>query len=158
MPLRSRQQIQKAILLKHDVKEIASALSRAHNNEENFRISFSRILFKIGNPTAALKNLFKAAKLNPESFEAYYHIGNYYFENEEIDKAIVSYRRCLGINPEHAECRNNLGVILYYKGDVANSKKEFEIAKTIRSDFVDAEFNLHCIMNNSEDRKLKAIS
>ncbi|RKY88646.1 hypothetical protein DRQ09_02545 [candidate division KSB1 bacterium] len=152
---KNTKELEKQILLKHDLREIASSLAMVYDNEEDFRVSFGKILLKTGNRIEAVKNFVKALKLNPDNFEAHFLIGNYYFENKEIDRAVVSYKRCLRINPQHAECRNNLGVLLYYKGDIANSRMEFEKAKSIKSNFVDAEFNLSCIRKNSGIHKLR---
>jgi len=150
------EELKKHVLQKHDVREMASALARVYKREEGFRTSFGKLLFKMGNDIEAQKNLLKAIKLNPNNFEAHFLLGNHYFENKKTEKAVVSYNRCLNINPEHAECRNNLGVIFYYKGDIKNSKKEFELAKNLKSGFPDAEFNLSCLLSNSGVHKLKA--
>jgi len=154
--IKNTDELERYILSKHDMKEIASSLARNYQTEEKFRVAFARVLFKAGRNLEAVKNLLKAIKLNRENFEAHFLLGNFYFYGNETDKALAAYRKCLVINPDHAECRNNLGVILYYKGDIINSRKEFELAKTIKRNFFDAEFNLKCIRKNSGLHKLKA--
>lgn len=62
------------------------------------------------NPLAA-DYLSNAIELKPESPEAYYQLGFYYQENDQIVKAVETYNRILEINPEYTFAIYNLGYI-----------------------------------------------
>lgn len=148
-------EIQKKIFLKHDPRDLAVALAKLYKKEDDFRVSFGKLLMKTGYDMEAMKNFLKAIRVNPESSEAHFQIGNYYFYRKEIDKSIISYRRCLNIEPDHIGCRNNLGILLSYKGDIMNSMKEFQKVMTIQADFANAEFNLNCVREKTGLHRLK---
>lgn len=40
--------------------------------------------------------------------EVYYNLGNAYFKQGELAQAILSYERCLRLNPRHSDARHNL--------------------------------------------------
>lgn len=44
----------------------------------------------------------------PQSSEVYYNLGNAYFKQGELAQAILSYERCLRINPRHKDAQFNL--------------------------------------------------
>lgn len=45
---------------------------------------------------------------NPKVAVAYYNVGNAYFKQGELSKAIIAYERCLRLDPRNKDCKHNL--------------------------------------------------
>ena len=133
------------ILLKHDTGEIAQSLAKVYDNEEGFRVSLGSILYRMGKKDEALKNFQKALSINSKNSQAYFLIGNYYFGAGNYEEARNWYEESLTLNPNHAECRNNLGVLLFKEGKKKWSIEEFKKAKKLKEDYLDPLFNLECM-------------
>ncbi len=57
---------------------------------------------QVGRFGAAIHHLLEAIAVTPEYVMAYFHLGEIYFEQEEYDKAKMSFRRLLREEPGHA--------------------------------------------------------
>jgi len=60
------------------------------------------------NYKAAVEDYRKILKTGFESLEVYYNLGNAYFKEGEVGRAIASYRRALKLNPRDEETKTNL--------------------------------------------------
>ncbi len=140
---------------KHDPVVIAEYLSRAYNNEEEFRISLGKLLYRIGKTNDALLHLNKAQKLNCENDDAYFHAGNCYYKIRKYKLAHDEYSKCLNLNPEHAGCRNNAGVLYFHMGEYEKSVSELKKALKYGDNFLEPKYNLKCIKDDRSRGKLR---
>jgi len=139
---------------KHDPAEIASHLSVISRNEEEFRIIFGKVLYRIGKIRQAMQHFQKAYKINALNEDAYFFTGNCYFDAGNYQKAGEEYEKCLAINPEHAGCLNNLGVLYFIRGECERSIAEFEKAAQCGNNCLEPQYNLACIKDNCPREKL----
>lgn len=71
--------------------------------------------------------------INQESAQLYYNLGNAYFRDNQIAKAIVNYERALLINPGDSDIRHNLRFAKTRIEDKIDSVDSFFINKWVRS-------------------------
>ena len=62
-----------------------------------------------GNYTAALGELLKAQKLNPDDPILHNDLGLVYMAKEKFDLAVVHFERAVQLNPDYSLAKNNLG-------------------------------------------------
>jgi len=62
-----------------------------------------------GNYTAALGELLKAQKLNPDDPILHNDLGLVYMAKEKVDLAVVHFERAVQLNPDYSLAKNNLG-------------------------------------------------
>lgn len=58
----------------------------------------------------AVTGLETYTKNNPEYSDGYYLLGNAYYYDDQIDKAVSAYEKCLQMSPRFARARYNLGI------------------------------------------------
>ena len=75
----------------------------------------------------------KNRSINQESAQLYYNLGNAYFRDNQIAKAIVNYERALLINPGDSDIRHNLRFAKTRIEDKIDSVDSFFINKWVRS-------------------------
>jgi|GEM_PF-579241 len=73
----------------------------------------------------AVVGLEKFVSDNPEFPEGYYLLGNAYYENNQIDKAIAAYTRCLELGPRFVRARFNLGIAQTVKKNKAAALEQY---------------------------------
>ncbi len=73
----------------------------------------------------AVTGLVQFTRDNPEYPDGFYLLGNAYFADNQRDKAIDAYIKCLELNPRFAKARFNLGVILVRKKDRAGAMEQY---------------------------------
>ncbi len=61
--------------------------------------------------TQAVTGLVDYTNKNPDSYELWYLLGNAYFTDNQRDKAITAYQKCLALSPKFKKARYNLGII-----------------------------------------------
>lgn len=71
--------------------------------------------------------------INQESAQIYYNLGNAYFRNNQIAKAIVNYERALLLEPGDSDIRHNLRFAKTRIEDKIDSADSFFINKWVRS-------------------------
>ncbi|KPK88387.1 hypothetical protein AMJ80_11115 [bacterium SM23_31] len=139
---------------KHDPAEIASKLSIIFRNEEEFRVTFGKILYRIGHIRQAMQHFHKAYKINAMNEDVYFFTGNCYFDTGNYQKAGEEYGKCLAINPNHVGCLNNVGVLYFIRGEYERSIAEFEKAAKLGNNCLEPQYNLACIKNDYSGEKL----
>lgn len=72
-------------------------------------------------------------QLKQESAELYYNLGNSYFRDNQIAKAIVNYERALLLNPGDSDIRHNLRFARTKIEDKIDSADSFFVIQWIRS-------------------------
>ena len=95
------------------------------------------------------KNYSKAIELyqtlinsNYESFELYYNLGNAYFKNNQLGKAILCYEKAKKIKPNDPDLNHNLTIALNKTIDKISTKDNFfiEVTKNNFLNQVDTSF------------------
>ena len=71
--------------------------------------------------------------INQESAELYYNLGNAYFRNNQVAKAIVNYERALLLNPGDSDIRHNLRFAKTRIEDKIDSSDSFFINRWVRT-------------------------
>jgi len=59
----------------------------------------------------AVTGLITFTANNPESSDGFYLLGNAYFADNQREKAIEAYKKCLELNPRFAQAKYNIGII-----------------------------------------------
>ncbi|MFC1477199.1 glycosyltransferase [candidate division KSB1 bacterium] len=140
---------------KHDPGEIAAGLSALYKNEENFRISFGKTLYRIGMKEQALLQFQRSLELNNKNADGYFYTGNCYFDLGKLDHALTEYDACLKLNAQHVGCLNNLGILYFHQGEYARSLMEFKKATQINSFQHEPHFNLACLKKKESPETLR---
>jgi tetratricopeptide (TPR) repeat protein len=87
-----------------------------NDGETNFYLGRAQSL--AGRPDEATKNYRRAVtglitytRDNPQSSDGFYLLGNAYFADNQREKAIEAYLKCLSLNPRFSKARFNLGIV-----------------------------------------------
>jgi tetratricopeptide (TPR) repeat protein len=97
--------------------------------------------FYLGNANVALGRSVEANRLysravtglvdytqkNPEYSDGWYLLGNAYFADRQIDKAIESYLKCLALSPKFLKARVNLGISYTRAKNRAAATQQYDI-------------------------------
>jgi len=67
--------------------------------------------FRSGAFDRSLSEWEEFLKFDPNSDEAYYHIGAIYNEKKQYDTAILNYEKCLSLNPSYARAHVEIGIL-----------------------------------------------
>lgn len=59
----------------------------------------------------AVTGLIKYTQDNPDYSDGYYLLGNAYFNDNQLEKALAAYKQCLDLSPRFVRARYNTGVI-----------------------------------------------
>ncbi len=81
-------------------------------------------------------------------------LGEGYFAEGSIDRAIEMFRRAAGQDPSPAKARYNLGQALEAAGQIAEARSEFEQALRLRAQFPEAHYALANVLVKSGDPAL----
>jgi tetratricopeptide (TPR) repeat protein len=75
----------------------------------------------------AVKGLLDFTSKNPGYSDGWYLLGNAYFADNQRDKAIEAYQRCLSLAPKFAKARFNLGAIYALKKNKPAATEQYNI-------------------------------
>jgi tetratricopeptide (TPR) repeat protein len=78
----------------------------------------------------------QAVDLRPDEVDAWFRLGLARSANDEPDAAIEAYRMAAELDPAHAETRNNIGNVLFRRGDYEEALSWYERALSIRPDYM----------------------
>jgi tetratricopeptide (TPR) repeat protein len=73
----------------------------------------------------AVKGLGEYMVKNPEYPDGWYLLGNAYFADNQRDKAIDAYQRCLALMPKFAKAHYNLGAVLVLKKNKTAAMEQY---------------------------------
>ena len=98
------------------IRECNNALKLNANDGETY-FYLARAYDLAGKPDEATRyykqaviGLVEHTKKNPDSSEAFYLLGNAYFADNQREKAIEAYEKCLALSPRFAKARYNIAI------------------------------------------------
>jgi tetratricopeptide (TPR) repeat protein len=103
------------------------AVEKSINASEGERLLISAFEAAVaGDPETQLSNLEALVALFPEDERAHSTLGNFFFFNQQdYDRAVTTYRTAIEINPKFAPPYNQLGYALRFIGDYASAEEVF---------------------------------
>jgi len=84
-------------------------------------------------------------KYNPGKARIHLNLGNTYYENGDIDKAIDEYKKALSINRDSFVACGNIGSAYLFKGDVDEAEKYLTRAISMEDNYPVGHYNLGII-------------
>lgn len=73
----------------------------------------------------AVTGLIDFTKENPDYADGFYLLGNAYFADNQRDRAVEAYTKCLQLSPNFVKARYNLGIILVLKKDKVGAMTQY---------------------------------
>ncbi len=89
-----------------------------------------------------IKVITEKIKTVPDKALSFFYLAGLYLQEGRVEDAIACYSVSVGINPDNAQCQNNLGFLLSQKGKTEKAIKHFQEALRNRPDFLLAHGNL----------------
>jgi tetratricopeptide (TPR) repeat protein len=77
--------------------------------------------------TNAVRGLVETTGKNPNQSDGWYLLGNAYFADKQVDKAIDAYLKCLSISPKFLKARVNLGISYTRKKNRAAATEQYNL-------------------------------
>ncbi len=81
-------------------------------------------------------------KHHPRNARLYLNLGNTYYENKQIDKAIAEYQKAIDINKNYAVAYGNIGSACLHQGQVDKAESYLTKALAIKDNYPIAHYNL----------------
>jgi len=112
---------------------------------------------KVGKHEDSFRGLLQARKINPNSFESNFYLGQACLHNKEYDKAIPLLRKALTINKDVPEIYKYLGLALYQNHNFKESLPYLKRALDVTPDDKELLFSMADAMKEggSGDRAIK---
>ncbi len=99
------------------IRECNNALKRNAGDGETY-FYLARAFDLVGKPDEATEHYKRAVarlveftKKNPDSSDGFYLLGNAYFADNQREKAVDAYARCLALSPRFVKARYNMAII-----------------------------------------------
>jgi type IV pilus biogenesis/stability protein PilW len=102
--------------------------SPERRREASSRMQMGMTYLEQRNIPSAMRELTKAAELDPENPEIDMALGLAYQARGDMGKAEEYFRRAIGKKSDYAEAHNNLGIVLSQQGKGDEAIREFEMA------------------------------
>jgi Tfp pilus assembly protein PilF len=85
-------------------------------------------------------NLYRwQVETNPENWQAWLHLGDQYYEHEDLEQAIQSYSNVIVFSPENTSAHHNLACLYHVHGKIVFAEQHFKKVLTIK-----ASAAIHC--------------
>lgn len=126
-------------------------------NDTKTRALLAEMYGRIGAPDRAETQFAKAKTQAPNDDEIYYKEGNAYFDNQEYDLAIGSYRKALNLNPDNKLALNNMGVSYMEKKEYPVAAEKFKQVLELDPGYAMAILNLGIIYDEHIVDKQQAL-
>ncbi|MDJ0632868.1 MAG: tetratricopeptide repeat protein [Xenococcaceae cyanobacterium MO_188.B29] len=106
-----KQEWQKALICYQKAIKLNPNLAVVYRN-------LTKVWGKLGKETEAAKCYYQALSLEPRSANAeqHYHLGNILLKQNQLEEALVCYRRAISLKPDYAQAHFRLGEILQSRG------------------------------------------
>jgi tetratricopeptide (TPR) repeat protein len=79
----------------------------------------------------AVVGLEASTSQNPTYSDGFYLLGNAYFADGQLDKAIAAYSKCLEMNPRFARARFNIGMVQLQKNNKNGATEQYNILMSL---------------------------
>jgi serine/threonine protein kinase len=107
------------------------------------------------NPQEAQSILLKAIELNPQSGQAYFHLGAVYMSMQDSSRAIEAYRKVIELEPAFPDAYFNLGYIYAMNKDYAKAEEMYSQTVRVNPPYLDeALFNLSLVQEKLGKKEL----
>lgn len=95
---------------------------------ENYDVYYDlgRVHFELGNYACAIENFENVLEFKPDNYLIYYYLGEAYEANDEIDKAISGYLKCISRNDAFAPAYKKVAILFFARGDFEDAIEYFE--------------------------------
>lgn len=101
-----------------------------------------------------IKELVKHTVYEPDDLDAWRHLGNLYFDTDQISKAIQAYEKSLALGPDQEDVWTDLGVMYRRNNQPEKAVQCFDSALTIKADHQIALYNKGIVLiKDFNDRK-----
>ncbi len=107
-----------------DALEQLELLEEKYPDNPDVLYESARIYFELGNYPTAISYYENLIELH-ETPVMYFNLGMAYEANDEKDRAISSYLKCLAINPKFSFAYKKLGTLFMARGDKEDAKEYF---------------------------------
>ncbi|MBR1976788.1 tetratricopeptide repeat protein [bacterium] len=107
-----------------DALEQLELLEEKYPDNPDVLYEFARIYFELGNYPTAISYYENLIELH-ETPVMYFNLGMAYEANDEKDRAISNYLKCLAINPKFSFAYKKLGTLFMARGDNEDAKEYF---------------------------------
>ncbi|GIV26774.1 MAG: hypothetical protein KatS3mg027_0588 [Bacteroidia bacterium] len=106
------------------------SLFAENTNEVASIIKSAEEAYKQKNYSKTIELYQRVINQNYESFELYYNLGNAYFKNNQLGKAILYYEKAKKLNPSDPDLKHNLSIAYNKTIDKIDTKDNFFIEIT----------------------------
>lgn len=113
-----------------------------HRESARAHQTLGTMLLRAREPAAALEYLSEAARLEPNSLDAWINRGIAQRDTGDLDGAEKSYRSALDLSPQDPIAHNNLGNVLSAAGRHDEAAAAYRTAIASKSDYAEAKANL----------------
>lgn len=79
----------------------------------------------------AVKGLEDYTQKNPDYSDGWYLLGNAYFADNQREKAIEAFLKCLGLSPKFAKARYNLGIVYTRRNNKPGAQEQYARLTTL---------------------------
>lgn len=110
----------------------------------------------VANP-AALAKLEQTAAANPTNVEAWIKLGNFCFDHDLPQKAIIAYKRAVELAPMKINVWSDLGVMYRRTGQFPEAIEAFGHAAALDKKHVTARFNMGIVYYHDLGNKAEAL-
>ena len=117
-------------------------------------IQEARAALDAGKADEAVSKLQRALKLDPNSAEAHFLLGNAYARKEQFPQAEEQYLQALKLDEKNTDAQSNLGVVYYRQGKLQDAEKAFRTALSQQPNDAEIRYNLGGVliaMNRTSD-------
>ncbi len=108
-----------------DAMELLQLASEEEPDNVDYNYELARIFMELGNFESAISNLELVIE-QVRNHLIYYMLGEAYQANEQVDKAIGAYLKCLMLNEKFALAYKKLGILFLGRGDKTSSLEYFK--------------------------------
>lgn len=106
---------------------LAACISPARKDKASSRVDLGSAYLRENDAPGAIPVLEEAARLDPQSWNAWNKLGLAYMAQGATDRATKAFSKAVRLN-EGAEVRNNYGILLLRTGDLEAAIEQFELA------------------------------
>jgi len=108
-----------------DALEMLQIASEDEPDNVDYNYELARVFMEMGNYPSAISNLELVADKTRNHF-VYFMLAEAYQADEQIDRAIGAYLKCLMLNEKFTLAYKKLGTLFLGRGDKASSVEYFE--------------------------------